>query len=253
MTGPGERENHVPPPRSPQHRSRSGRGTWPWVAIAVVLLAGGGLLAASGLTSAKPEANAVRAGAVTSTSPATATSAASAASTGSASALPSSSASTPSPAATTEPRSAGAMGLAAGALAVPDGSQSQLEHWHTGGGGAALTVLSTQVGAATQSAATSRYIEARAACTVLSQDVRTARQAPAIPDSAMQKLYGEALENLSAGAQECVNAISQRPDGDEIVLTHANGTLLGQAMAELDLGATQLFRATAEITALSHS
>ena len=144
------------------------------------------------------------------------------------------------------------LGLAAGAVPLPDGMKAQVTAWDAGHGGAALAVVSTQLGSVTQSGAVREYVEMKEACSQLAIDVRTAQAEPGIPEAAMQVLYAKALADLATGAADCRNAISLQPDGDELVLTHENATMLDQSMSPLTLGAKELFQATAEIVVLGH-
>ena len=87
----------------------------------------------------------------------------------------------------------------------------------------------------------------RYACTQLGSSVATAAAGPQIPDAAMQRLYTKALTELAKGAADCRAAISVKPSGDETNETNVDTTKLHQSTSELSAGATDIFRATAQI------
>ena len=151
------------------------------------------------------------------------------------------------------PQSAAALGLAAGALPLPSGMKTQVAAWDAGRGGTALAAISKQLGSVTQSGAVREYVEMKEACSELATEIRAAQAETAIPEAAMQVLYAKALASMATGAADCQNAISVQPDGDELVLTHENATLLRQSGSALTVGAKELFQATAEIEVLRHS
>jgi hypothetical protein len=153
-------------------------------------------------------------------------------------------------AAVAQPKTAAALGLAAGALPLPNALKAQVATWDAGRGGAELTVVSTQLGAVTQTGAVREYVQMKAACSTLAAGVKAAQADPPIPDAAMQALYAKALASLATGSAECLSGISEEPDGDELVLTHENQAMLNQSASALTVGATELYRATAEIKAL---
>jgi len=63
----------------------------------------------------------------------------------------------------------------------------------------------------------------------------------------MQELYAKALTELAKGATDCRAAISIKPSGDETNETNVDTTKLHQSTSELSAGATDIFRATAQI------
>jgi hypothetical protein len=87
----------------------------------------------------------------------------------------------------------------------------------------------------------------RFACTQLAMSVATAAAGPKIPDAAMQELYAKALTDLANGAADCRTAISIKPTGDETTEANVDTARLHQSTSELSAGATNIFRATAEI------
>jgi hypothetical protein len=87
----------------------------------------------------------------------------------------------------------------------------------------------------------------RYACTQLAGSVAIAAGGPQIPDAAMEKAYTKALTELAKGAADCQTAISVKPSGDETSETNVDTTKLHQSTSELSAGATDIFRATAQI------
>lgn len=60
-------------------------------------------------------------------------------------------------------------------------------------------------------------------------------------------MYAAGLDSLAQGAADCEAAISIKPDGDETVETHENSALLSRAGSEIGTGASDLFKASAEV------
>jgi len=243
MTTNGEqdrqaRDDQAHPAR---HVSPSRRGRWPWIAASVMVLAGVTASVVYLTTTGNSHSDALGTGTT-----------ASAGATGLNPASPATSVPAQGGTTTAKPKSAAALGLAAGALNLPEKSKAQAAKWYAGRGGAALAVVSEQVGSVTQAGSLRQYATMKTSCSTLAADVRTAQSAPPIPHAAMQALYAKALTNLAAGAADCTKAISKRPEGDEQVRTNQDPALLRQSTAELQAGAKNLFRATAEIKALSH-
>lgn len=232
------------------HISSSRRPSWLWITASAIALACFTFGIVYAATSGKPGQAAARAGATT---PASSASLQPGSTTG---LQPGSTIGATTPAkgraATAEPRSAAALGLDAGALALPGKLRAQAANWYAARGGTALAAVSGQVGAVTQAGSLRQYNEMKAACSALASDVSTAQADPPIPNAAMETLYAKALTTLATGAADCGKAISVQPDGDEQVVTQENPALLHQSSAEFQAGATYLFRATAEIEALSH-
>jgi hypothetical protein len=227
--------------RHARHVAPSRRGRWPWIAVSVMVLAGVTASIVYLTTTGNSQPDAFGTGTTASAGP-----------TGLNSAAPATSVPAQAGTATPGPKSAAALGLAAGALNLPEKSKAQAAKWDRGRGGAALAVVSEQVGAVTQAGSLRQYATMKASCSALAADVRTAQSAPPIPQAAMQALYAKALTNIAAGAQDCVKAITVRPDGEEQVRTNQDQAMLRQSAAELQAGAKNLFRATTEIKALSH-
>ena len=134
-----------------------------------------------------------------------------------------------------------------GALSVPKSMQSSVARWQSGPGGRDLTAVSSQLGHALQAGGIKQYVTMRYACTQLGSSVATAAAGPQIPNAAMQKLYTKALTELAKGAADCRAAISVKPSGDETNETNVDTTKLHQSTSELSAGATDIFRATAQI------
>jgi hypothetical protein len=141
-------------------------------------------------------------------------------------------------------------GIAKTALRWPPGLQASMQRWNAGPGGTALSAVTMQLANAMQSAGVGLYPEAKQGCAALRASVQTAQAAPPIPDTAMQKPYAGALTRLSSAAEECQNAISVRPDGDEGTKATLNKTLLNHSLGELTAGSQALYTATARIRAL---
>jgi hypothetical protein len=138
-----------------------------------------------------------------------------------------------------------------GALSVPANMQNSVAQWQSGAGGRDLTAVSSQLGRALQAMGVKQYSPARYACAQLASKVVTAKAAPQIPDTAMQNLYTKALTELAKGAADCQAAISIKPTGDETQQTNVDTAKLHQSSSELSAGATDIFRATAEIEIIS--
>jgi hypothetical protein len=125
-----------------------------------------------------------------------------------------------------------------------------MQRWNAGSGGAALSAVSTQLANAMQAAGVGLYPVARQGCSALRSSVQAAQAAPPIPYTAMQRPYAGVLARLSSAAEDCRNAISVRPDGDEGTKTSLNKTLLSHSLSELAAGSQALYTATARIRTL---
>ena len=138
-----------------------------------------------------------------------------------------------------------------GALSPPTSMQSRVVSWQSGSGGHELTAVSSRLGAALQAGGIKQYSSMKYACTQLASSVAGAQAGTPIPDTAMQDLYAKALTELAKGAADCRTAISVSSSGEETVQAHVNTTMLHEATSELSVGATDIFRSTAEIQILS--
>jgi hypothetical protein len=141
--------------------------------------------------------------------------------------------------------------LGSTALPLPKKLQAAVARWDAGRGGAALAAISSQFGTALQAADVKQYVPMRIACVKLAGKVATAQAGPAIPDAAMQKQYAKALADFAQGADDCKAAISER-SGDETIVTKVNPAQLHRSLSLIGAGATDLWRATAEIVARRH-
>ena len=137
-------------------------------------------------------------------------------------------------------------GLAKSALRYPRRLRRQVLRWEGGSGGKALTAVTAQMGYAMQAAGTKLYAAMKLTCTQLVSDIKTARAGPAIPDAAMQRMYGRALAGLSRAATNCQQAISVTRDGEDTAI-HVHNPLLNLSRAELAAGSKELYAATADI------
>lgn len=143
--------------------------------------------------------------------------------------------------------SAASLAEKGGALSVPKTMHSSVVRWQSGAGGRNLTAVSSQLGNALQAGGIKQYTTMRNACSQLGSSVATAAAGPQIPNAAMQELYAKALTELAKGATDCRAAISIKPSGDETNETNVDTTKLHQSTSELSAGATDIFRATAQI------
>ena len=103
-----------------------------------------------------------------------------------------------------------------------------------------------------QAAGVKQYVPMKMACVRLAAEAAAAQAGPPIPDAAMQRLYAKALADFAQGAADCKAAISERPTGDETIDTRVNPAQLHRSLSLVAAGATDLYRATAEIQALKH-
>jgi hypothetical protein len=125
--------------------------------------------------------------------------------------------------------------------------QATAKAWAAGAGGGALATVTQQFGAALQAGGVRQYSQMRYSCVQLAAAVRAAQSAPPIPVAAMESMYAAGLDSLTRGAADCEAAISLKPDGDETVETHENSALLSRADSEIATGASDLFKATAQV------
>jgi hypothetical protein len=140
-------------------------------------------------------------------------------------------------------------GLTSTALRFPKSRTRQVQRWRAGSGGKALTAVVDQMGYALQAAGARLYPEMKLACVRLASDIRTARAGPPIPYASMQRVYGQALAQLSQAAGDCRSAISVQ-QGGEAVETHLQNALLNRSRTELATGSKTLYDATAAIRGL---
>ena len=141
----------------------------------------------------------------------------------------------------------------AGALRPPANMQSSVLAWQSGPGGTDLAAVTRLFGDALQAEALRQYVDMRIACTQLAHSVSTAEAGPQIPVAAMQTVYGQALTELAKGAADCQAGISIKQE-DETFGTKVNATMRKQAASELAAGARDIFRSTAliEIASRQH-
>jgi hypothetical protein len=127
---------------------------------------------------------------------------------------------------------------------------AQVAAWKTGHGGAALAVVSTQLGHIMMTHDFRQFPDTKQACSKLAFAVKTAWASPPIPDAVMQQSYQAALAALAKAATGCQAAISVRQDGEEDLMVHEDVPMLNRAMSEIASGAKDLYRATDKIKTL---
>ena len=132
-----------------------------------------------------------------------------------------------------------------GAIRLPVGV-SRVIVWHSGSGGKYLATVTRLFGNALQAGGERQYMQMRIACTQLTHGVSTAEAGPQIPVAAMQMLYGKALAELAKGAADCQAAITVQRQAEDLG-TKVNATMRQRAASELAAGARDIFRSTAEI------
>ena len=141
--------------------------------------------------------------------------------------------------------------LGSTALPLPKKLQPAVARWDAHGN-KALAALSVQFGTVLQSAGVKQYVPMKMACVRLATEAAALRAGPPIPDAAMQGLYAKALADFAQGAAACKAAVSEWRIGDETVDTRVNPAQLHRSLSLIAAGATDLYRATAEIVALRH-
>lgn len=132
---------------------------------------------------------------------------------------------------------------------VPAALAAALRTWNSGPGGGALAEITNEVGAALQSGGLKSYVQMKAACASLESSVNAAGTRPPIPDATMQSKYSAALSVLAKAASDCRAAISEQPDGGEVVQATTNAAVLQLAQSELDSGIKSLAGITTVIIA----
>jgi hypothetical protein len=141
--------------------------------------------------------------------------------------------------------------LGSNALPLPKKAMTSAKAWNAGRGGTELNAVTGDLGVVMQEAGARSYVAMKSACKTLAAEVRAAQVSPPIPDVGMQALYGKALAEVADGAAACQAAITQRTDGDEYDVTTENQAELHRATSEFAAGAKDMYRATAEIEAVS--
>jgi hypothetical protein len=158
-----------------------------------------------------------------------------------------------SPATNPSPTAAAVSTATSASQGLPDKEVASLTKWNANRGGVMLTVMSSQLGNATQAAGLKLFAQMRQACSKLATEVAAAKAGPSIPDPALQRQYTEALGALAKATAYCEAGISARPYGDEDIETHENVAMVNKSLAAFAAGAKKLYRATAQIKALSLS
>lgn len=129
---------------------------------------------------------------------------------------------------------------------LPPGVKASLQGWAAGHGGAALALVSQQLGVSAQAGGLHLYLTMKQACTQLSTAVTAANAGPPIPYAALQDQYTRALAQLAGAAADCRAGISARANGESVTMT-VNQAMLRRARAELAAGASELYAATSHI------
>jgi hypothetical protein len=218
------------------------KGTWFWITVSLIALAGVALVIGSGshqATSGNTSAATTPAGtsAATGGAPAAA---------GSIKASQVNQAPNSSSKAKGKGPTAAQVAASGGALRLPANTQSSVIAWQAGPGGKDLAAVTRLFGDALQAGGARQYAQMRSACIQLTHSVSTAEAGPQIPVAAMQMLYGKALAELAKGAVDCQAAIAVKPGAETLGAT-VNAAKRQQAASELGAGARDIFRSTAEI------
>jgi hypothetical protein len=141
-------------------------------------------------------------------------------------------------------------GISKAAVPLPPAHKHAVARWNSGPGGAALAVVTNQLGTVSQIGGAGLFATMKQGCATLGTDIAAAQAAAAIPDPAMQKAYRHALAQLATAAATCRSAITSWPEGDEDIQTHENKPLLQTAVAEMSAGARRLYLATEHVRML---
>jgi hypothetical protein len=141
-------------------------------------------------------------------------------------------------------------GISKAAVPLPPAHKHAVTRWNSGPGGAALAVVTNQLGTVSQTGGAGLFATMKQGCATLGTDIAAAQAATAIPDPGMQKAYRHALAQLATAAATCRSAITSWPEGDEDIQTHENKPLLQTAVAEMSAGARRLYLATEHIRML---
>jgi len=88
------------------------------------------------------------------------------------------------------------------------------------------------------------YTQMLQACTALAGAVKAANVLPAIPDTAMQKMYGRSLQTFAAAAAACETGITRQRNGVEGEVTQVNQAQISSALAQFHAGVEDLYIAT---------
>ena len=137
------------------------------------------------------------------------------------------------------------------AVSLPRQAKASLTKWRGGPGGAALTLVSHQLGRSAQAGGVRLYLQMQQACAQLTTAVRAAQAGPSIPEPTLEHLYAAALATLAAGASHCRAGISASRSGEGATV-RVNQALIGQARQEFAAGSRWLYLATSQI-AIAHS
>ena len=133
--------------------------------------------------------------------------------------------------------------------AIKPANSLRLAVWDAGKGGAALKVVSADLGTVLMMHAGKQIPQMPHACRALGVAASAALAAAPIPDASMRLWYKRALAEIGAGATDCRAALSSMLHGDEDLVVNVNTALMDRAMSELTTGSRQLYKATAYVKA----
>jgi hypothetical protein len=117
-------------------------------------------------------------------------------------------------------------------------------------GGKALAHVTTQSENVMAARTARNYPQMLQSCTALAAAVQDAKNAPPIPDTAMQQMYAESLNALKQGATDCMAGITEHQEGLEEPDVNVNQAEVDHAMSELGVGVNDLYTATSALRAI---
>jgi hypothetical protein len=166
-----------------------------------------------------------------------------------------SAAATPSPSALPGPMpGAPSLHVIPAAAAAPNmlypSNATQVKSWDAGNNGTALARITGYSGNVLMAYGSRDYAQMLQACAALAGAVKAAQVLPAIPDTAMQKMYVASLLAFAAGAVACETGITQTENGVEGDVTHVNQAEISSALSQFNVGAKDLYLATEVLRAV---
>ena len=112
--------------------------------------------------------------------------------------------------------------------------------WYTSYGSSVVSAFTADASAIEADANNSDETTMNSDCQKMSQDIAKGQNAPAIPDSSLEKDWSAALADYQSSAQDCMNGIN---DDDT--------NLISQAATEMTSGNTAIANVTAGVKALT--